>query len=298
MNATWMIKTLDRIGWPASRRLAAVGASVAETWANRRPTVVRSMPGEGYLHRHPDGVMVLPDVLSRRTPRQLELATHDIFCYGYTPRQGDTVLDIGAGYGEETITFSRLVGPQGRVISVEAHPDTYRRLLLCCNHNGLGNVTPLQLAVTNVESPVTIDDGTPGGGSITATMGRAGKTKVPGVTIDKIIAAYDCHRIDLLKMNIEGAEQLAIRGMTKSLPKVRHIVISCHDFVLQPGYAGGDPAWFATYDTVTTFLRDAGFTLAKRRSADPRPNFTSMFTDHATERQLSALRAGSNYIRL
>lgn len=268
VNETRAIQALDR---PGSRWLAAAAASVAETLVRRRPTIVRPLPGGGFLHRHVDGVMVLPDVLTRRTPRDLEQATRDIFCFGYTPQPGDTVLDVGAGYGEETITFSRLVGPRGRVISVEAHPDTYRRLVLCCRYNNLSNVMPLQCAVADVETTVAIDDGTPEGGSITATIGRRGKTEVPAVTIDTIIATQECDRVDLLKMNIEGAERLAIRGMTRSLDRVQHIVISCHDFVRQPSYAGGDPAWFATYDTVTAFLQDVGFTLGERRSADPRP---------------------------
>lgn len=268
MNGTRAIQALDR---PGSRWLAAAGATAAETVARRRPAIVHPLPSGGFLHRHVDGVMVLPDVLTRRTPEHLERATRDIFCFGYTPQPGDTVLDIGAGYGEETITFSRMVGPRGRVISVEAHPDTYRRLVLSCKYNNLGNVTPLQCAVADVETTVAIDDGTAQGGSITATIGSKGKTEVPAVTIDTIIASHDCGRVDLLKMNIEGAERLAVRGMTRSLDRVRHIVISCHDFVLQPGYAGGDPAWFATYDTVTAFLRDTGFTLAERRSSDPRP---------------------------
>ena len=206
------------------------------------------------------------------TPERLEICTHDIFCFGYTPQPGNTVLDIGAGYGEETLTFSRLVGPRGRVISVEAHPQTYRRLALTCKYNHLDNVTTMQLAVADAETTVTIDDGAPeGGGYLAATIGERGGTEVPGTTIDKIIAAQGCERVDLLKMNIEGAEQLAVRGMTQSLERVRNVVISCHDFVLQPGFAGGDPAWFATYDTVTAFLRDMGFTLAERRSGDSRP---------------------------
>jgi FkbM family methyltransferase len=269
VNSTSAIKALDR---PGSRWLAAASASVAETCVRRRPTVVRPLPDGVFLHHHVDGTLVLHKALSRRTPRRLELDTHDIFCFGYTPQQGDTVLDIGAGCGEETVTFSRLVGPLGRVISIEAHPDTYRRLVLACKYNNLSNVTPLQLAVTDTETTVTIDDGAPeSGGSIAATIGGTGKTEVPGVTIDKIISTYGCERVDLLKMNIEGAEQLAIRGMTLSLTKVRHVVISCHDFLLQPGFAGGNPGWFATYDTVTAFLRDMGFVLAEQRSTDPRP---------------------------
>lgn len=263
-----VIKALNR---PGSRWLAAAGASLAETWAGRRLTIVRPLPGGAFLHRNPDGAIVLPRVLSRRTPRKHEITTHDIFCFGYTPQSGDTVLDVGAGCGEEAVTFSRLVGPDGRVISVEAHPDTYRRLLLTCKFNDLKNVTPVQLAVTDTEGTVAIDDGTVGRGSIAASIGGTGKTEVPSTTIDKIVSAYGCSRIDLLKLNIEGAEQLAIRGMAESVARIRNVVISCHDFVVQPGFGGGDPAWFATYDTVTAFLRDAGFTLAERRSGDPRP---------------------------
>lgn len=268
MNKSSVIGALNR---PGSRWVAAAAATVAETWASRRPTLVRPLSGGAFLHRHLDGAIVLPDVLSRRTVRHLELATHDIFCFGYTPRQGDTILDIGAGCGEETLTFSRLVGPLGRVISVEAHPDTYMRLRLTCKYNELNNVTPVQVAVADAETTVTIDDGTPQGGSITATIGRTGKTQVPAVTIDKIVAAYECSRVDLLKMNIEGAEQLAIKGMAQSVARVRHVVISCHDFVLQSPFKGGDSAWFATYDRVTAFLREVGFTLAERRTSDPRP---------------------------
>jgi FkbM family methyltransferase len=244
---------------------------MAETWAARRPTFVRPLPGGVFLHQHIDGALVLPRVLSRRTPRQQERATYDIFCFGYTPQPGDTVLDIGAGCGEEALTFSRLVGPTGRVISVEAHPTTYRCLVLTCKLNDLKNVTPLQVAVADVESTLTIDDGTTHGGSITATIGRRGKTEVSGMTIDRLISEQDCSRIDLLKMNIEGAEQLAIRGMAQSMEMVRHVVISCHDFLVQPGVARYDSSWFATYDTVTGFLRDLGFILGERRTMDPRP---------------------------
>jgi FkbM family methyltransferase len=268
VNKTSAIKALDR---PGCRWLAAAGASVAETWTSRRPTFVRPLPGKTYLHQHMDGAIVLPHVLSRRTPGQQERATHDIFCFGYTPRLGDTVLDIGAGCGEEAVTFSRLVGPTGRVISVEAHPDTYRRLVLTCKFNNLNNVTPVHLAVTDAETTVTIDDGTIDGGSISARISGAGKKRVPAITIDKIIRDSDCSRVDLLKMNIEGAEQLAIRGIAESVEKVRHVVISCHDFILGPGFVGGDPAWFATYDRITGSLRDMGFTLAERRLTDPRP---------------------------
>src|SRR5271154_2216517 len=47
------------------------------------------------------------------------------FLWGYTPGVGDVVIDVGAGVGEEALTFSRAVGKHGRVICIEAHPRTY-----------------------------------------------------------------------------------------------------------------------------------------------------------------------------
>ncbi len=171
--------------------------------------------------------------------------------------------------GEETVTFSRLVGPTGRVISIEAHPCTFEYLRLTCSLNRLDNVTPLQLAVCDSPGTARIDDGVAGDAGWVASRVGIGVIEVPATTIDALTAELD--HVDLLKMNIEGAEQLAIEGMRGSLEKVRHVVVSCHDFVLGPGYPGGDPSWLATYDTVTEFFRTAGFTLAPQRTMDARP---------------------------
>jgi len=268
VNKTSAMKVLERPGW---RWLAAAGASAAETWAARRPTIVQPLPGGVFLHRHTDGVIVLPQSLSRRTPRRQRAATRDIFCFEYTPRLGDTVLDIGAGCGEEAVTFSQLVGPAGRVICIEGHPATYQRLALACELNDLHNVEPLHLAVADRETTVMMDDGTPGSGSISAAISGRGCSEVRALTIDRVISHYNCSRIDLLKMNIEGAEQLAVRGMSNSAHMIRHVVISCHDFLLGPESTEADRAWFGTYETVTRFLRDMGFRLAARRPTDRRP---------------------------
>ena len=50
------------------------------------------------------------------------------YCLRYQPKPGDTVVDVGAGMGDDTLVFSRMVGPSGRVFSFEAHPDNLRCL--------------------------------------------------------------------------------------------------------------------------------------------------------------------------
>lgn len=262
------IRALSR---PGVRWLGAAVASAAETAVFRRPTVVRPLPDGLFAHRSSAGTIVSDELVSAVTPERLRARTLDICCYEYTPRPGDTVLDIGAGAGEETVTFSRLVGPTGRVISVEAHPKTYRKLVLTCSRNRLTNVTPLNVAVGDARGTLVIHDGAAElGGPDAARIGGDGGTEVEALTIDDIVASQHCERVDLLKMNIEGAEQLAIRGMAKTLGIVEHVVVSCHDFVLALQSTPHDESWYATYDTVSTFFRDAGFNVS-RRADHPSP---------------------------
>ena len=48
--------------------------------------------------------------------------TNDYWLQHYRPQEGDVIVDVGAGRGEDTVTFSRAVGQTGRVIAIEAHP--------------------------------------------------------------------------------------------------------------------------------------------------------------------------------
>jgi hypothetical protein len=53
---------------------------------------------------------------------------------------------------------------------------------------------------------------------------------VPALDLDTFVEDNRIQSIDLLKMNIEGAEELAILGMSKSAHRIKNIAIACHDF--------------------------------------------------------------------
>jgi hypothetical protein len=67
-------------------------------------------------------------------------------------------------------------------------------------------------------------------------------------------------QIDLLTMNIEGAERLAIRGMDRVLDHTRNVVIACHDFLAAES---GDVS-LETKDLIVDTLRSAGFSVRTR----------------------------------
>jgi hypothetical protein len=81
--------------------------------------------------------------------------------------------------------------------------------------------------------------------------------------LDDVVRELEIEEIDLLKMNIEGAERLALRGMTETLPKIRHLCISCHDFMADRG----GPDEMRTRAFVMEFLEARGFVLTTRDHA-------------------------------
>lgn len=178
----------------------------------------------------------------------------------YTPQAGDVIVDVGAGIGLDTLAFSRAVGPTGRVIAIEAHPLTFRRLQKLCEHNQLENVTCCQFAVMDAPGSVFIDDSAADASNAVSRMRRVGQlpTPVRADTLDAILARQGVDEVDLLKMNIEGAERDAIRGMGTTIARTHNICIACHDFK-----ADGNTC-MSTRGVVEPFLRDAGFEVVTR----------------------------------
>ncbi len=227
----------------------------------REPCRVSHVDGD-WVHRYRDGIVVT-HALGGASARMLDRATWDVFLHRYRPAAGDVVVDLGAGAGDEVRLFSRLVGSTGKVVSVEAHPGTFRRLCRTIELNELANVTPMHCAVTDTAGVTYIEDGLPASNSLTdRTSGLA----VPGDTLAGIIERSGVTRVGLLKMNIEGAELPVLRAAARILPMVRNLAVSCHDFTV--GHPGPDPR--RTYAETRRLLTDAGYVVWTRRH-DPRP---------------------------
>jgi len=269
-----LIRALDTpLGRPI---LAAVGTRMA-----RRTDPGAKVFYEGvWLHR--TGSYTIPDSpqfdyygdFFALFPRELETmfrnATDNWF-YSYRPKAGDTVIDIGAGRGEDSLPFSEAVGPAGRVVAIEADPNSFELLRHLCRANRLVNVAPIHAAVIDgrrkvqIEVAASIETDTWLQHSLLAPGAGAPSAEVQGLTLDEICDQYGVPAIDLLKMNIEGAEKIAISGMTRALAVTKHVCIACHDFRADRGHG----EWFRSLDIVRPALEQAGFRL-EMRDSDPR----------------------------
>jgi FkbM family methyltransferase len=180
----------------------------------------------------------------------------------YGPRAGDTIVDVGAGRGEHVLPFSSKVGPTGKVLAIEAHPETYAYLRRFCKLNQLGNVLPIHTALMDTPGKVQIQSVE--WYSNTVQSGGSG-TEVEATTLDQLCESLHIERIDFLKMNIEGAERGALLGAKECIRRVQQICVCCHDFRADRGHG----EQYRTRDFTVDFLKSHGFSLSFRNS-DPR----------------------------
>lgn len=182
---------------------------------------------------------------------------HDLLWRHYAPSSGDVVIDIGAGHGGETFYLAEMVGEPGRVLAVEASPSTFARLEQLCALNNWPQVQPVNEAVSDRNGTIHISSNSEW---VADNMFGSGGTEVPCTTVDELCARYAIERVDWLKMNIEGAEREALKGMEGMASRVSNVTISCHDFL--------GTEWGATLEFVTTWLVDRGFTVIQRADGD------------------------------
>ncbi len=235
----------------------------------RRGGVRRIFLDDGiWMHETSRGYFAYHQPYLRLDLRRLDECARRNFFWGYNPRPGDVIVDVGAGVGEDTLTFSRAVGEQGQVICVEAHPRTYRCLVKMARYNALGNVIPVHAAAVELgRASVKIRDDEE---YLANRLDDAAGLSVPGATIDQICEPLNLGRIHFLKMNIEGAERFAIRGMSATLQRTEVLCVSCHDFLAKSRSANGESAveseegFYRTKSFVRQFLRQNGLEVVER----------------------------------
>jgi FkbM family methyltransferase len=180
-------------------------------------------------------------------------------------KKGMTVLDIGAHHGFYTILCSKKVGSTGRVVAFEPSPGEQRKLLFHLKLNHCKNVTieSHALAGQNGKATLFVTKGwytafnslRPPALSVPTQ-----EVEVSTIRLDGYLRALQLEKIDLIKIDTEGAELEILQGaenllMTKSSPVIMIEVCdertrpwgypsaAIYDFLARRGYA-----WFSVTD--------------------------------------------------
>jgi FkbM family methyltransferase len=124
-----------------------------------------------------------------------------------------TVLDLGAYSGLTSILFCQAVGTSGTVVAVEAD----RRNIACLRRNvanfrkyGRGTLLVCEGAVWSSNDGLEFSSEGNMGSSAASILGRnrGSAHMVPSFTLSALCARFDLSRVDFIKCDIEGAEQV------------------------------------------------------------------------------------------
>lgn len=162
---------------------------------------------------------------------------HVVACYRRRLRPGMVVADIGANIGFHTLHAAVLVGEKGGVIAVEPDPGNAALLALSLSVNGpLLPVELIQAAASDAPGELIESD-----------LGNAANSGARFTHRDRAVLEKLVHgesplfrkvealrwddrfldrKIDFVKIDIEGYEPMAMRGMEESLARHRPVVLS------------------------------------------------------------------------
>jgi len=159
--------------------------------------------------------------LMLRSGKDYELLLTELMKKSVKP--GDVVVDIGANIGYFTKYLSQLVGNRGKVLAFE--PSQFNWKYLTLNTGKLKNVARYPLAIGETEGEMTFgeDVGNPGENGFSKT----GKQIVQVKTLESVMHNAKIKKMNWIKIDVEGAEVMVLRGASQAIRSQKSIVVAC-----------------------------------------------------------------------
>jgi FkbM family methyltransferase len=170
----------------------------------------------------------------------------ELTCLHRLLSKGMNFVDVGACLGIYSAVAGKLVGESGRVLAFEPSAQSFATLQRNIAMNRLTNVRPFPLALSDKQARAHLyheDD--PGRNSLGACLRpNRGFEEVRTEPLDSVLEANLVGSVDVIKMDVEGAEELVLRGARAILTRSHPVVI----FEVNPDAAKGmglsaDGAW-------------------------------------------------------
>ncbi len=171
---------------------------------------------------------LLEDEASRRTllsiieyrltmdPSCIERCAFEQYYHPYVrPEKGDTIVDAGAWVGDTCVGFANHVDRRCRILSFEPEDGNYTILMENIEKRSLTDVvTPVKAGLWNRSCSMYMD--VLHENTMLHRIDEEGTQRIELLPLDEFVKGMDC-RMDLVKMDIEGAERKAIEGARESI---------------------------------------------------------------------------------
>lgn len=140
-------------------------------------------------------------------------------------REGFTFIDVGANIGAYALFVAAAAGPSAQILAVEPQPDIFDRLTFNIRLNPFGTVKAVECAVADKAGELTLFlDGRNSGESSVKIVGsgQAATVRVPATTLLGLMEAEGFSRLDAIKLDVEGAEDLILEPFFRDAPPSLH----------------------------------------------------------------------------
>lgn len=155
------------------------------------------------------------------TPQYFDLAERELLRSRIKPDM--IFVDIGANVGGYSLFVAAAAGPNARILAIEPQPEIFERLVYNIRQNPFASIKAIDCAVADVDAEITlfVDDDNRGETSMRIiSAGSVGvQIRVPAKALHNIVAEEGFQRIDAIKLDVEGAEDLILEPFFEAAPE-------------------------------------------------------------------------------
>lgn len=181
-----------------------------------RPVDVETLGAR--MRLYPDGNVCEKRVLF--TPQYFDARERDLLAGRI--RDGFLFIDVGANVGAYSLFVAALAGPRARILAIEPQPDIFARLTYNIGQNPFGTVKAIACALADKPGELTLflDPANKGESSVRIlNSGTSSSVRVPAMTLLGLMESEGYDRLDAIKLDVEGAEDLILEPFMRDAPE-------------------------------------------------------------------------------
>lgn len=199
-----------------SKRLSFLLRGVAVRVLRGRPLDVVSFGARMRLYPYNNvaekRILFTPQYFDEAERRLLRECLRDDFVF----------IDIGANIGGYTLFAAALAGPRARILAIEPQPEIFERLVYNMRQNAFGNMKALDCAVADCDGEIVLFVNTQNRGKTSMRTvhsdANGPQIRVPAKTLQTIVEEEGFAHIDVIKIDVMGAEDLILEPFFEALP--------------------------------------------------------------------------------